>query len=164
MPIINPFLIELDVEARSTVRVLERVPADNLDWTPHPKSMTIGKLAAHIAGVPRRVEQLLRAGSFDTANAQPEPALGNDFVDTYKTNLASVREYLSSLDDATLQETFTMTRGEQTILQLPKIGVVRMILMNHTYHHRGQMVVYLRLLDIPVPAVYGTSADEGLPA
>lgn len=160
MPIIAPILGELDHEARATVRVLERVPLDRADWAPHPKSMTLGKLAWHIAGVPRHAENLLRAGTFDVTTARPAPALTDPLVDTYQRNLASVREYISTMTEDQLRETFTMTRGEQKLMEMKKIAVIRSILMNHSYHHRGQMSVYLRLLDIPVPAIYGTSADE----
>ena len=161
MPIITPILGELDHEARATTRVLERVPADRLDWTPHPKSMSIGKLAWHIATVPQRVEQMLRAGVFDVATARPADAQ-TSFLDAYRDNLAGVRAYLAPLTDEELKEPFTMKRGEQVIMQIPKVAVIRNILMNHSYHHRGQMTVYLRMLDVPVPAVYGTSADEGM--
>jgi uncharacterized damage-inducible protein DinB len=83
-------------------------------------------------------------------------------VETFQENMATVRAFLEPQTDEALKETFTMKRGDHVILQLPKIAVVRTILMNHTYHHRGQLSVYLRLLDVPVPAVYGTSADEGM--
>lgn len=161
MPIITSILGELDHEARTTTRVLERVPRERLDWTPHPRSMSLGTLAWHIATVPGRVEQMLRAGVFDVATARP-PEAQSSFIEAFHLNLASVRACIEPLTDEALKETFTLTRGEQTIMQLPKIAVIRTILMNHTYHHRGQLSVYLRLLDVPVPAIYGTSADEGM--
>jgi uncharacterized damage-inducible protein DinB len=161
MPIITPILGELDHEARTTTRVLERVPQGQLDWTPHPRSMSLGKLAWHIATIPQRVEQMLRAGVFDVATARPAEAQSS-FIDAYLANLDSVRAYLETQTDEALKEPFTMKRGEQTLMQIPKVAVVRTILMNHTYHHRGQLAVYLRLLAVPVPAIYGTSADEGM--
>ena len=161
MPIITPILGELDHEARATTRILERVPREQLDWTPHPKSMSLGKLAWHIATIPQRVEQMLRAGVFDVATARPVDAQSS-FIEAYHANLASVRAYIEPLTDEALKEPFTMKRGEQTMMQIPKVAVIRTILMNHTYHHRGQLSVYLRLLDVPVPAIYGTSADEGM--
>ncbi len=161
MPIITPILGELDHEARTTTRVLERVPRERLDWTPHAKSMSLGKLAWHIATIPQRVEQMLRAGVFDVTTARP-PDAQSDYIEAYHANLASVRAYNETLSDETLKEPFTMKRSEQTVMQIPKVAVIRTILMNHTYHHRGQLSVYLRLLDVPVPAVYGTSADEGM--
>lgn len=162
MPIIDPMLAEMEWESRGTIRVLERVPAEHFDWRPHAKSMTLGALAWHIAGLPKRVEELLRAGTFDVSQARPAPPqeTTEGLVEAFQTNLASARAYVSTLDDAALKETFLMTRGEQTLLNLPKVSLIRMVMMNHSYHHRGQLAVYLRLLDVPVPAIYGTSADE----
>jgi uncharacterized damage-inducible protein DinB len=162
MSIITPFLAELEHEARGTTRILERVPLDRVDWAPHTKSMSLGTLAWHLAGIPKRVEQLLRAGVFDIAAASAaaaEPPTAS-LVDTFHANLASVREYISAMSDEQLRETFTMKKGEQILVEMPKVAVIRNILMNHTYHHRGQLSVYLRLLDVPVPAMYGSSADE----
>ncbi|HEX8616286.1 MAG TPA: DinB family protein [Thermoanaerobaculia bacterium] len=160
MSIITPFLAELDHEARSTARMLERVPLDRLDWAPHTKSMTLGALAWHLAGIPKRVEHMLRVDTFDVAAAGPPAPPTGSLVETYQTNVASVREVISSMSDEALRAIFTMKRGEQILVELPKVGVMRNILMNHSYHHRGQLSVYLRLLDVPVPAMYGSSADE----
>jgi uncharacterized damage-inducible protein DinB len=99
---------------------------------------------------------MLRAGRFDVSQARPAAAQ----PETFRTNLARAREYMATLDDAALKETFTMTRGEQTLMNMPKVAFIRSVMMNHSYHHRGQLSVYLRLLDVPVPAIYGTSADE----
>ncbi|HYO77755.1 MAG TPA: DinB family protein, partial [Thermoanaerobaculia bacterium] len=162
MPIIDPILTELDFEARATTRVLERVPADRFDWTPHPRSTPVGKLAWHVASIPKRVEHLLRAGTFDVNTARPgePPSTTPELVEVFHANLASVRAYMAGLSDETLRETFTMMRGDQLITKMAKVTLIRTVLMNHTYHHRGQLAVYLRLLEIPVPAIYGTSADE----
>ena len=164
MPIINAILPELDIEAKTTVRVLERVPSDRLDFTPHPKSSTLGKLAWHIASIPATVQRLLRAGTFDLSQARPAPIPSdtNAIVEEFRRNTADTRAYLETLTDENLREPFTMIRGGQTVMTIPKIGVVRTILMNHTYHHRGQLAVYLRLLDVPVPVIYGTTADEAM--
>lgn len=162
MPLINSFLAELDHEAKVTRRVLERVPADQLSWTPHVKSSSLGKLAWHIASIPKTVQKLLRAGTFDIGQARPSqpPENTTQIVEEFQRNYADTREYLATLTDELLKESFTMTRDGKTLTTIPKIAVVRNILMNHTYHHRGQLTVYLRLLEVPVPAVYGTSADE----
>jgi uncharacterized damage-inducible protein DinB len=163
MSIIHAILGETDFEVPTTVRVLERVPQDNLDWAPHPKSMTIGRLAWHIAGIPARVQQMLRAGDFDVASAGPPqmPRDVKEFPATLQRNMDELRDYLRTLDDDALKAPFTLRHGEQVLQKIPKVAVLRSILLNHTYHHRGQLAVYLRLLDIPVPAIYGTSADEG---
>lgn len=162
MPIITAMLDELDHEGRTTTRVLERVPGDKLDWTPHPKSMSLGKLAWHIATLPQRVGVMLREGVFDVMAARPQdpPDQTASIVIAYHAHLTATREYLATLDDAALRETFTLRRGPETVMTIPKIAVIRSILMNHTYHHRGQLTVYLRLLDVPLPIVYGRSADE----
>jgi uncharacterized damage-inducible protein DinB len=162
MPIINALLPELDHEAKSTIRVLERIPAEHLGWTPHAKSTPLGRLAWHVASLPKNVANMVRAGVFDVANARPPhvPENPGEIVEEFKRNHAATREYLATLSDEFLHEPFTMKRGETTVLTMPKVAVIRNILMNHTYHHRGQLTVYLRLLEIPLPAVYGTSADE----
>ena len=163
MPIINAILPELDQEAKTTLRVLERVPAEHLSWTPHVKSSSLGKLAWHIASIPAVVQKLLQAGAFDLAQARPQQDIPQDtgaIVAEFRRNSDATREYLSTLSDAFLHEPFTMIRGGQTVMTIPKVAVVRTILMNHTYHHRAQLAVYLRLLDVPVTAIYGTSADE----
>jgi uncharacterized damage-inducible protein DinB len=162
MPIINAILGELDQEAKSTTKVLERVPAEHLSWSPHAKSSSLGKLAWHIASLPKAVQNMLRAGTFEPGQARPAPIpeTVTQIVEEFQRNQADTRAYLVELTDEFLHEPFTMIRGGKPVMTMPKIGVVRTILMNHTYHHRGQLSVYLRLLDVPVPAVYGTSADE----
>jgi uncharacterized damage-inducible protein DinB len=162
MPIINAILGELDQEAKSTTKVLERVPAEHLSWAPHAKSSSLGKLAWHIASIPRTVQNLLRAGTFELGQARPASIPENpaQIVEEFHRNQAETRAYLVELTDEFLRESFTMMRDGKPVMAMLKIGVVRTILMNHTYHHRGQLSVYLRLLDVPVPAVYGTSADE----
>jgi uncharacterized damage-inducible protein DinB len=164
MPIINSILGELDHEAKSTIRVLERVPAEHLSWKPHEKSSSLGKLAWHVASLPKNVRRMVQAGSLDTALARPRemPDDAREIVAEFQRNHAETREYLATLSDEFLREPFTMKRDGVEKFTIPKIAVIRNILMNHTYHHRGQLTVYLRLLDIPVPAVYGTSADEQL--
>ena len=162
MPIINAILGELDHEAKTTARVLERVPQEHLDGTPHEKSTPLGRLAWHIASIPKHAANLVRVGTFDVTTAKPAPRPDTiaEILETFHRNQAEAREFLTTLSDETLQEPFTMMRGETTMMSLPRIGVVRTILMNHTYHHRGQLTVYLRLLNVPLPVVYGMSADE----
>lgn len=163
MAILDSILGEISFELPTTLRVLERVPGDQLDWTPHPKSMTIGRLAWHIAGIPLRVHTMLQAGDFDiaAAGAPPMPADAKEFPPTLQRNMDALIAYLRSLDEEGLRSQFTLRMGEKILQQVPKIAIVRSILLNHTYHHRGQLAVYLRLLDIPVPVIYGRSADEG---
>ena len=162
MAIIDSILAEIDNELPATLRVIERVPQDKLGWTPHPKSMTIGKLAWHIAAVPARVLVMLREGEFDLATSGPSemPDHPGAIADALRRHMDDVRAYFGTINDEALKAPFTMRHGEKVLNKIPKIGVVRGILLNHTYHHRGQLAVYLRLLDIPVPVIYGRSADE----
>ena len=156
-------LSELDAEAPATRRVLERVPGDRLDWQPHAKSMTLGQLAIHLAGIPGRLSQLAMLDGFDTAGASfspPQPESTEAIVRTFDESIATARTCLAALDEARAREPWSMRRGERVLLTIPRIGVFRTLVMNHSYHHRGQLSVYLRLLDVPVPVIYGRSADE----
>ena len=159
MRIADPILGELDFESHSTRRILERVPNDKLAWAPHEKSMTLGALAWHLATIPRRVTELLAAGTFDLSSARP-PAASGDFLGEFDRNLAQVRETINALDDSAIRAPFTITRHGEAVVTIPAVSFIRSVLLNHSYHHRGQLSVYLRLLDVPVPALYGTSADE----
>jgi uncharacterized damage-inducible protein DinB len=155
-------LSEIEMESQGTMRILERVPLDKLEWTPHPKSMSLGRLAWHIATLPANAARMLSEGVFDIGRARPAvvPDGANPPAGIYAASLAELRALLETFDDDTARKNFTMRRGDQVLREMPNIGMIRMILLNHSYHHRGQLSVYLRLLDVPVPALYGTSADE----
>jgi len=161
MAIVDSILMELDQEAKTTQRVLERVPEDKLTWKPHPKSYSLGQLALHIA---RGQGYLADAASKDhfefTGAGQPEPASRKEILDAFSESTAHAKQTLAKLDDARLMSTWTASAGGKTILSIPRIAFIRSILMNHIYHHRGQLSVYLRLLDVAVPSIYGPSADE----
>jgi uncharacterized damage-inducible protein DinB len=161
MRLADTILTELDAEAKSTARILERVPADKYDWAPHPKSTPLGKLANHLATLPAGITRLLSEGKFDVSVARPPAFDGSEApVDVYKRNVARLKEALAPMDDAALAETFSMVNGEKVVMSMPKIAMLRTMFLNHTYHHRGQLTVYLRLLDIPLPSIYGPTADE----
>lgn len=162
MALTGAILAEIDQEARATRAILERVPDDKLNWAPHPKSMTLGKLAWHIATLPVNVGTMLREGEFDLAKAgrPPQAESAADIVAAFTRHLEEIKAYLAAIDDTALRAPFTLRRGDQTLRTITKLGVVRAILLNHTYHHRGQLSVYLRLLDVPIPSIYGPSADE----
>ena len=163
MPLANALIAELEQEGKSTLRMLERLPLDKLTWTPHPKSLTLGRLAWHIVAIPSLAVRLISEGRFDIANGGPPPMPENpEFVETFRRNLQAIRETLSTMDDAALRATFVVSRNGDVIVQLPTNVFIRQIMMNHSYHHRGQLSVYLRLLDVPLPAIYGTSADEAM--
>ncbi|HEX3582054.1 MAG TPA: DinB family protein [Thermoanaerobaculia bacterium] len=158
----NAFIGELERESVSTARLLERVPTDKPDWRPHPRSTSLSALAWHIANIPRRISTLLAAGSFDVLQARPGAAAGHhDYVSELNASVEEAKRIISGIDDAAMMaKSFRFRRGEETIRELPVLAAIRSIMLNHTYHHRGQLTVYLRLLDVPVPAMYGTSADE----
>jgi uncharacterized damage-inducible protein DinB len=161
MPLANALVAELEQEGKSTLRMLERVPADKLDWTPHAKSMTLGRLAWHLASIPSIAVRLINAGRFDVINAGPPQMPQNpDFVASFRRNLEEIRSTIAALDDDALRAPFILSREGEIINETRKIIIIRSILMNHSYHHRGQLSLYLRMLDVPLPAIYGSSADE----
>lgn len=165
---IAAILQELDQESATTRRVLERVPADKLAWKPHAKSMSLGELALHVAMSPGYICNWAMQDVTEfpaDGGGNPIPKSTTEILAAHDDGVAQTKKSLSSLGDAGLQQTWKATKGGATIFgPMPKAVLVRAIVMNHTYHHRGQLSVYLRLLDIPVPSIYGPSADEASPA
>ena len=161
MPIADSIVMEIDQEAKTTQRVLDRIPEDKLAWKPHPKSYSLGQLALHTA---RAQGALVAAASQDTFAigdmSQPAPASKKEIMDALAQGTASAKQTMATMDDARLMGTWTLTKNGSVLLSMPRIGFIRAIAMNHIYHHRGQLSVYLRLLDVPVPSIYGPSADE----
>lgn len=161
MPMIEPMLAELEQESLATLRLLERVPEDKLSWRPHPKSMSLGQLALHLAGIPAQLTQMAQLDRLELPEfVQPQATSRQQLLDTCRESLAAARGGLSTLGDARLLEDWAVTKGERVLMSLPRLGLVRGFLLNHSYHHRGQLTVYLRLLDVPLPSVYGPTADE----
>jgi uncharacterized damage-inducible protein DinB len=161
--LIDPLLSEFQAEAITTRRILQRVPEAKLAWKPHPKSMALGALAWHIAVVPGNVARLTQAESFDVANAQFNPPVPNsvdEIMTAYEQSVREAEEILRGMTDQHAKGAWRLLRKGQEISSQPRIGVLRSIMLNHWYHHRGQLSVYLRLLDVPVPVIYGPSADE----
>ena len=162
MRLIDGLLAELDQEAQTTRRVLERVPEAHLSWRPHPKSMSLGQLALHIATVPGSVAEL---AAVDTVPQLPEfvrteAATVSELVPALMESVAAVKRTLGGFDDARMAATWRLQHQGRDVLAMPRVAFLRAIMLNHWYHHRGQLLVYLRLLDQPVPSVYGPSADE----
>ena len=154
-------IAEFENEAKTTRRVLERVPNDKLSWRPHPKSMTMGHLALHIAMTPGMIAEWAAQGVTEfTGQPGPDPATASEVVAAHDKSVATVKSVLDKLGDQGLQGMWEGKAGEKTLMTMPKIALVRALVLNHWYHHRGQLSVYLRLLDIPVPSIYGPSADE----
>ena len=162
MAMTDAFLEEIDQEAKTTRRVLERVPADRLGWRPHPKSMSLGELALHIAQVPGVIASwaLEDASNLGGVPKQAQAESTDQVLKAHDASMIKAKEVLSKLGDAGLQRSWQATAGGATLMSMPKVALFRSVVLNHWYHHRGQMSVYLRLLDIPVPAIYGPSADE----
>jgi uncharacterized damage-inducible protein DinB len=154
---------ELDQEAVATRRVLERVPLDRLEWRPHPKSMSLGQLALHVAQVPGTFTSILAADEVDFATVDFEaPARGDarSLVKLLEDSVCSARRWLSELDEARANALYRARAGQQALFAVPRHVLVRSLIFNHWYHHRGQLTVYLRLLDVPLPPIYGPTADE----
>ena len=162
MSIAEAFLAEFEMQAPLTRKFLERVPEDQLTWKPHSRSMTAGQLALHIAGVPgsvARAVQMPFVQAPDFANI-PQPASREEVLKTFDESAAAARELLPQLDDAAMHANFKVMAGGEEAMAMPRQAFVRNILFSHVYQHRGQLAVYLRLLEVPVPATWGPSADE----
>ena len=163
VPAAQALIAELDAEAPATRRVLERVPADRLEWRPHPKSMTAGQLAQHVASIPGNVARIAQTDGLDLATRPTEYAscASHDaLMASFEASLGAAREFLATVDETRAGGMWRLTYGDHEVFAMPRLGVMRTMGLNHWYHHRGELVVYLRLLDVPVPIVYGRSADE----
>lgn len=163
MPLADAFIAELAQETGTTRRVLARVPEQHLAWKPHEKSMSLGKLAYHIASVPRGVAQLLQEPVAESPRVPlPDQTTVAEILTTLETSVTFAKERLAAWSDEDLFATWTMTRDGKTLMQLPRIAMIRSVMFNHWYHHRGQLTVYLRMLDVALPSVYGPTADENV--
>jgi len=163
MTILQSLLPEFDQEMAGTRKTLARVPWEKADWKPHEKSMTLGHLAGHLAEVASWGSFTLETDELDFATFDYEPPRHGstaDLLAAFDGYVAASRAALERCDDATAMSPWTMRQGEQVFFTLPKIAVLRTFVLSHSVHHRAQLGVYLRLLDLPVPALYGPSADE----
>jgi len=167
MSISQSLLPEFDQEMANTRKVLERIPDDKLDWKAHPKSNTIGWVSKHLADLPSWTTATLQHESLDIAPPGgpafklPEAKTRKAMLELFDKNVAEARTAISATSDADFMKTWTLLKGGQKIFAMPRIGVVRSMVLNHSIHHRGHLCVYLRLNDVPVPALYGPSGDEG---
>jgi len=161
MAIIDALLQELEHEAKTTRRVLERVPDGQLGWRPHPKSRTLGELALHVAGTPGAVARFATQSEMQPPDFEDRvPKTASELLPALDESIATAKQLLGSMDDATLNATWRLKRNGQEIMAIPRAMLLRSIMLNHWYHHRGQLSVYLRELGVPVPSIYGPSADE----
>jgi uncharacterized damage-inducible protein DinB len=162
MKMIDGLLAELEQEAQTTCRVLERIPQAHLSWKPHPKSMSLGQLALHVATVPGNVAELAASDTIpEPPNfVQAEAATASELVPSLTESVARARRALGDFDDARMGAMWRLQSGGRDIMAMPRVAFVRAIMLNHWYHHRGQLLVYLRMLNQSVPSVYGPTADE----
>jgi uncharacterized damage-inducible protein DinB len=159
---VSDIVHELEQEAQATRRVLERVPEDKLQWKPHPKSMSLGQLAMHVANLPGAIAELSTQPSFDVQTPIPRPDAGNhrDILAAFDDSMARARTHLARMKDSDLALPWRMMSGTRELWSIPRFAFLRSVMLNHWYHHRGQLTVYLRQTGALVPAVYGDSADE----
>jgi uncharacterized damage-inducible protein DinB len=162
VPLVDALLPEFDHEMSTTRKALERVPEDRFAWKPHAKSYSLGELSGHIANLPTWGEATLTKSEFDVGTGQrpPAPASKSEMLATFDRNVSAVRSALAGKSDPELMAMWTLKRNGKTLFSMPKTTVLRSFLLSHVIHHRGQLSVYLRLLDVPVPSIYGPSADE----
>ena len=161
MPIAQSLLAEFEAQASVTRKFLERLPNNKLTWKPHPRSMTAGQLAYHLAFVPGGVVRAAQKDQITPPDFQfPQPATLQEILDTFDQSIATVREVLPGIDDTAMNATWRIVAGDQEIAAMPRAAFLRNIMLNHWYQHRGQFSVYLRMLNVAVPASWGPSADE----
>jgi len=164
MSISETLLPEFDREMGVTRRLLERLPDDQFSWKPHEKSMTLGRLAEHLAELPAWARVSIVDSGIDMATPRPEgytsPASRAAVLAMFDKNVADARAALSGRTDGELMATWTLKAQGKVVFTMPKAMVLRGFVINHTIHHRGQLSVYLRLHNVAVPSMYGPSADE----
>jgi uncharacterized damage-inducible protein DinB len=152
---------ELKQEAAKTRQLIERLPEEKLTWTPHPKSMTLGQLAWHVAVLPRGIADLVTELNVGPPVVpRPQPASVAEILAALEQSALYAEQKISGWADDGLRKTWRLTLKGETLFEMPRGAVLRTLMLNHTYHHRGQLTVYLRLLDVPVPGMFGPTADE----
>ena len=162
MAIADALLPEFDHEMDNTRKMLERVPEGKLGWKPHAKSMTMGRLADHIAQIVGWIPDSMQNDVTDIAGNQPppEPTRAREILDTFDRNRSAARNAILATPDPAFWRQWKLTAGDKVFFEMPRIGMYRALLMNHLIHHRAQLSVYLRLNDVAIPGMYGPSADE----
>jgi len=165
MPVRDSLLPEFDHEMAVTRRVLERLPESGWTWKPHEKSFDLGGLAAHVARIPRWGRSILDGDSYDldhegTAATSAPPATLQSVLETFDRHVGELRKQLLSRSDAELMAPWALKRGTHLVMSMPRLTALRSFVLHHLIHHRGQLTVYLRLQDVPLPPIYGSTADE----
>jgi uncharacterized damage-inducible protein DinB len=168
MAIRDAFLPEFSQEMATARKTLERVPEGKSEWAPHPRSMKMGRLAGHIAELPGLITTALSQESLDFRPPGAPPRVPfvmttrEGLLQAFDKNVSAASAAIAGVSDEALMKTFTLSAGGKVIFTLPRLAVLRGFVLNHVIHHRGQLSVYLRLNDVPVPSIYGPSADEPL--
>ncbi len=160
---LDPMIAEMEYAFDATRRVLEQVPADRLDWRPHPRGMSLGELALHTAGVPSSVARMAAGGDVDvtTVDFTPKaPESRQAILTAFEQSREHAADTLRSIPESRVDADWRFVAGERVLMTMPVRDVVRQVLLNHLYHHRGQLCTYLRAIGVTVPAVFGFSADE----
>jgi uncharacterized damage-inducible protein DinB len=162
MSICEAMLAEMVEEAHGTRRLFERVPENKLGWKPHPKSRSLGQLALHIAQIPGNVSAMAAQDAVEAPSFadEPEAKSRHELLQTLDQGLTRAKEILSRMDDQRVLEPWSMRQAGKVLMTMPRARILRIALLNHYYHHRGQLSVYLRRMGVPLPAIYGPSADE----
>jgi len=167
MKISEMLLPEFDQEMANTRKTLERIPEEKYGWKPHPKSFAFGALASHVADMAGWTVDTMTKDSFDYAppgqehRPNPPAASRKELLEKFDAGVAKARAAIAGANDETFFKPWSLLAGGKTVMTMPRLNVVRTFVMNHVIHHRAQLGVYLRLNDLPVPSVYGPSADEG---
>jgi len=157
-------LPEFDHEMAITRKTLERIPQEKLSWAPHEKSMSLGRLAGHVAELPHFGSIIMKTDSMDLASGDYQPLTATSqkqALDAFDKAAAEARAAIAAASNEELMQSWTLLYGGQTVFAAPRVGVLRSMMLSHMIHHRGQLSVYLRLNNVPVPSIYGPSADEG---
>jgi len=165
MALNKALLMELEHEAKSTRKILERVPFEKATWKPHDKSSALVALASHVARTAIWVERAITTDEFNIGNPSAFPKVElpkntAELLASFDGMIAGAKKHLEGASDETLMKPWVFRNGDTVIFNMPKAAVIRNMGYNHIYHHRGQLSVYLRMLDVPVPGMYGPSADE----
>ena len=161
MTLSEQFVAELKREAQSTRRLLEHIPEDKLSWQPHSKSMSLGTLGLHIAGVPKGITDMLAENPAELPKFPVQEARSvEQILSVHEKCLTGAVTRIESWSHDDLMEVWTLSANGHLVMSQPRHTVIRSLVLNHVYHHRGQLTVYLRVLDVPIPGLYGPSADE----
>lgn len=162
--VIDALLPEFDREMGLTRRALERVPDGQFDWQPHPTSVTLGRLAEHLTEMANWASITMAQSGFAVPTDRPDgyvrPATRAAVLAQFDRYLKEGRSHLVGKTDAEFNAPWKLTAGGKEVFTMPKIAVMRNFVLNHMIHHRGQLMVYLRMLEVPVPSIYGPSGDE----